>query len=146
LRLLVVALFSILNTSIYSQKNEDCSQVSALINVDQILKNFHLDECRDSLVLIDKNGVILKSCLNIKWGNCSLRPTHDESIIKRAIKGSSYAHFKGECQYYALDNFKHSGSIYTFTIFRACSNDFIDCKIKKSKGSYKLIWFSSGVY
>jgi hypothetical protein len=125
---------------------KDCSQLSELINFNQILKNFRLEGRRDTLNLIDKKGVISKECLSIKWGDCYLSITHDSALIKRAIKGGSSAFFKGECEYFVLDNFKQNGKSYFFTIFRACSNEFVECKLIKDKNQYKLISISGGEY
>jgi hypothetical protein len=146
LKLSFIAIFCILNTTVYSQRIKDCTQLSALINFGQILKNFRLSERLDSLVLIDKNGVISNNCSFIKWGKCILRLTHDRAIANRAVKGGSSEYFKNECQYFVIDNFKQKGYSYTFTIFRACSNEFIECKVWKNKGKYSLIWFSGGDY
>ena len=144
MKLLILALF--LNSCAFSQKVKDCSQLSTLINFEQVLKNFRISGNSDSLVLIDKNEVVPHGCLNFKWGNCYVKLTHDSSLIKRAIKGSSFLYFKGECKYFVLDNFKKKGHSYSFTIYRACSNEFMDCIVLFEQGKYNLFWFSGGEY
>jgi len=146
LKLLFIAILCILNTAVYLQKIKDCSQLSALINFDEILRNFKLSGHPDSLILIDRNGVIKKDCQSINWGNCSLRINHDSTNVMRAIKGSSSMHFKDECQYFVFDSFRKKGKSYYFTIFRACHNEFIDCQVTEIKNQFKLTWFTGGVY
>ena len=54
--------------------------------------------------------------------------------------------FKGRCKFFVIDAFRRLGSTFTFTIYRACSNEFIDCRVLKHNNRYKLVWFSGGDY
>jgi hypothetical protein len=121
-------------------------QISDLINFSEILKNFRISDHTDSLKLIDKGKIISSTCSVIPWGKYTLNVVHDTALNRIAIKGSSAAFFKGQCQYFVIDNFKQKRKKYTFTIYQACSNEFIDCKLENENGKYKLIWFMDGVY
>ncbi len=143
--IIFLCIISLASTS-FSQSKINCFQISELINFEQILKNFRISDRSDSLILIDKNKILSIDCSVLNWGRNRLHVTHDSLLIKMSVKEGSAAMFNGQCQYFVIDNFKKSGSYYTYTIFHACSNEFIDCKILRKKNKYKMIWFSGGVY
>lgn len=130
----------------FGQSRKSCFQISQMMNFEEILKNFHLFEKSDSLVLIDKNGIVSDECMFVYWGRNRLQITHDTQFSKNAIKGGSAVRFKNQCQYFVIESFKQKSRSYTFTIFQACSNKFIDCEVIYKKKRYKLIRFNGGIY
>ena len=142
----LVAALSLSSAVSFSQTKRSCQEIYGLINFSEIIKNFHFIEGIDTLKLIDKGKIISGNCSVINWGKRTLQIVRDSALERKAIRGSSAAFFGGQCQYFVIDNFKRKGKKFTFTLYQACSNEFIDCKVSKSKGKYKLIWFSDGVY
>lgn len=133
-----------LTSSSKSQTASNCLEVSQLVNFPQILKNFRIQDTSDSLILIDKKSWFSGECI-ASWGKHKLRIGHDSVLSRKVLRGTSAAHGY-ECKYFFIDDLKRKGRYFTFTIFQACSNEFIDCKVLRKKRKYRLVWFSGGAY
>jgi hypothetical protein len=138
-----IALIFLTNLS-KSQTVSNCLEVSQLVNFPQILKNFRIQDTSDSLILIDKKNSFSGECIE-SWGRHNLRIGHDTVLARKVLRGAS-AGYGYECKYFFIDVLKQEGRYFTFTIFQACSNEFIDCKVLRKKEKYRLVWFSGGVY
>lgn len=127
-----------------SQTATNCFEVAQLVNFPQILKSFRIQDASDSLILIDKRNWFSGECITV-WGKHHLVIGHDSILAKKVLRGTSAA--RGyDCKYYFIDDLKKTRRYFTFTIFQACSNEFIDCKVLRKKNTYKLVWFSGGAY
>lgn len=145
MRLLLIAFFCIASTIVYSQRIKDCSQLSQLINFDEIWEKFRLESQSDSVILIDRNGVIAKDCSGTRLKKHVVRITHDDSLVIHAKKEVSSFYFHN-FKYFVFDDYKRKGNQYTFLIFQASSNEFVECKVSKNNNHYKLVSLKRAVW
>ena len=142
---LLIALFCISSTFVFSQKIDNCSQLSSLINFNEIWNGFKFESESDSLILVDRNGVIIKNCLNVRLIKHTVQVTHDSALVIHAKKEVSSFYFHSP-KYFVFDDFKQNGNQYTFLIFQASSNEFVKCKVSKNKNQYRLLTFSRAAW
>lgn len=144
--ILIHFLFFLPFTRSFSQNFKSCQLVSKIINLEVVINFFRIDENKDSLILIDKQVNFPQNCNSLIWGINKISLTSDSALLNRAVLGESARFFKDECQYYVIDEFVQTGNKYSFTLYQACSNQFIKCKVTKKREKYKLTWHYAGVY
>jgi hypothetical protein len=141
----IIICFLCKSNYIFGQNKIKCNDFISLINFSEIQNNFRGTFIPDTIILVDKELKIESLCASVIWGSKLLIVSQDTLLIKKSIKGSSSFYFNGDSKYFVLSDYKKKGKTILFTLYRANTNEFIDCKIITGS-KLKFFRLSSGVY
>jgi len=146
LRVMCFILFVLSFSSAEGQQIIKCNKIRLLLNFNEIKNNFKGYEIADTVYILDVKKIIKSQCLFDLWNYNKAIISHDSILLKKAIKGISASSFKGNNNYFVFDNYRVVRSSVFFTIYRAATNEFINCRVKKIGSEYRFYKLDSGVY
>lgn len=141
----IIICFLCKSSYVFGQYKIKCDDFTSLINFSEIQKNFRGTFIPDTIILVDKELKIESFCKSVIWGSKHLIISQDTLLVNKSIKGSSSNYFNGDLKYFVFSDYKKKGKAIFFTLYRASTNEFIDCKIITG-GKLKFFRLSSGVY